>query len=56
MTLPKRSDPNDTCETNGCWDYDKDGKVVIIGKGCDAIKGATEIKVDILVGCKTIIK
>jgi hypothetical protein len=55
-TLPKRSDPNDTCATDGCWDYDSEGKIVLIGKACEDIKASANAKVEILVGCETIVK
>jgi hypothetical protein len=54
--LPKRSMPADTCETDGCWDYQDPDTVEIIGKSCDDITAATEAKVDIIVGCETIVK
>jgi hypothetical protein len=55
-TVPKRSDPNDTCDTDPCWDYNQDGQVELIGKACDDLKSATDAKVDVYVGCQTIIK
>ncbi len=57
--LKKRSDPADTCAQDGCWDYKTEGtttKVEIIGKTCTDISAATDAKVDILVGCATVIK
>jgi len=55
-TLPKRSNPTDMCTNDGCWDYTTDGKVQLIGKACsDATIGVTT-KVDIKVGCMTLIK
>ena len=56
FTLPRRSDPNDECLVDGCWDYDAEGNIVIIGISCDDISGATEAEVDIEVGCETILK
>lgn len=55
-TLPKRSDPNDTCATDGCWDYDGQGQVVLIGKACEDVKNSPNAKVEILVGCETVVK
>ncbi len=52
----KRADPNDTCELDGCWDYNSTGQVEILGKTCDDIAAATMAKVDIKVGCTTIVK
>lgn len=55
-TVPKRSDPNDTCETEPCWDYNDKGQVELIGKACSDVSQATDAKVDVYVGCDTIIK
>jgi len=54
--LKKRSDPMDTCAGEGCWDYTADGKVEILGGACSSILAAQSVKVDILVGCETILK
>ncbi|MBI5536350.1 MAG: VWA domain-containing protein [Deltaproteobacteria bacterium] len=54
--LLKRSDPNDTCTNDGCWDYDANGKVILIGKACDSVKSAVDAKVQIVVGCQTNVK
>jgi hypothetical protein len=54
--LKRRSDPKDTCATDGCWDYTTDGKVELIGKACDTAKTITDGKVSIVVGCKTLVK
>ncbi len=54
--LARRADPTDTCATDGCWDYTADGKVELIGKACADITNATMGKVDIVVGCDTIVK
>ena len=55
MELKKRGDPNNACVADGCWDYTADSKVQLIGKACDDIKAQTNAKVQILVGCPTII-
>lgn len=55
-TLPKRSSPSDMCTTDGCWDYNSMGQVELIGKACDDVKSSTTTKVDITVGCTTIVK
>lgn len=56
-TYPKRSSPSDTCLTNPCWDYSvPDNDVVILGIGCESISQATTAKVEIQVGCDTILK
>ncbi len=54
--LKKRSDPTDDCAADGCWDYDADGKVVLIGKACTTAKATTTGKVSIVVGCATVVK
>ncbi|MSP23682.1 MAG: hypothetical protein EXR75_00665 [Myxococcales bacterium] len=55
-TVPKRSNPSDTCELDGCWDYNSKQEVELFGKTCLDIGKATAAKVDIVVGCETIIK
>lgn len=55
-TIPKRSMPADTCAAKPCWDYNAKNQVEIIGKGCTDLGAATEAKVDIVVGCMTILK
>jgi hypothetical protein len=55
-TIPKRSNPNDTCAMDGCWDYDAKQQVILIGKTCGDVSSATDGKVDIRVGCSTVIK
>lgn len=55
-TLPKRSNPGDSCTNDGCWDYDSSDQVILIGKACEDIKKAKNAKVEILVGCTTIVK
>jgi len=55
-TIPKRKDPSDTCAADPCWDYDSTGKVQLIGIACSSVSSATSAKVEIYVGCATIIK
>lgn len=55
-TIPKRSNPSDMCDTNPCWDYDSMGKVVLIGIACSTVSSSGSAKVDIYVGCQTILK
>jgi hypothetical protein len=55
-SLKKRSNPADTCDADGCWDYDMNGKVVLLGKACVDVSAALDAKVDIIVGCQTILK
>lgn len=55
-TLPKRSDPDDTCEVDGCWDYvGPDNDIELIGKACDDASAANEATVAIEAGCETIL-
>lgn len=54
--LKKRSDPADTCSNDGCWDFTADGKVELLGKACADVGGAAVAKVDIVVGCATVVK
>lgn len=56
IDLKKRSDPNDMCLMDGCWDYTPDGKVELFGKACSDVKGVATAQVKIVVGCSTIIK
>jgi hypothetical protein len=58
-TVPRRSDPSDTClDASGCWDYkdQSNAEVELIGKACSDVSSAKEAKVDILVGCETLLK
>lgn len=56
QNLKKRTDPLDLCPQDGCWDYTADGKVELLGKACTSLGAATDVKVDIQVGCETILK
>ncbi|MDC0747208.1 hypothetical protein [Polyangium mundeleinium] len=56
QNLKKRTDPLDLCPQDGCWDYTPDGKVQLLGKACEGLGAATDAKVDIQVGCETILK
>jgi hypothetical protein len=55
-TLPKRSNPNDTCDVDGCWDYTDADTLELIGKACTDVTMASNAKVEIVVGCDTIVK
>lgn len=55
-TLPRRSTPSDTCETDGCWDYTDADTLELIGKACEDVTNATSAKVEIVVGCDTVVK
>lgn len=52
--LKKRNNPANQCLGIPCWDY-SNGKVQLVGKACQDIQGATKAKVDIVVGCPTVI-
>ena len=58
VTAPvyKRKDASDTCAADGCWDYNVGGQVQLLGKTCDDLTKATSAKVDIKVGCETVVK
>ncbi|MSP63289.1 MAG: hypothetical protein EXR72_23690 [Myxococcales bacterium] len=55
VDLKRRMDPKNACLMPGCWDYSKDGKVELIGKACTDIQAANNPKVEITLGCPTII-
>lgn len=55
-TIPKRSSPADDCAKDGCWDYTGTQQVQLLGKTCADVSAATDAKVDISVGCATILK
>lgn len=55
-TVLKRTDASDNCSQDGCWDYDAQGKVQLIGKSCDQLKAQGSVKVDIVTGCTTQVK
>ncbi len=55
VTLTRRSDPTNQCLTSGCWDYDASGKVQLIGKACTDVTTGTNVDVQIVVGCPTVI-
>jgi hypothetical protein len=57
-TIPKRSNPADTCLTGvGCWDYDtSQTNVNLIGLACTDVGSSATAEVDIDVGCVTITK
>ncbi len=54
--LYKRKDASNPCTADGCWDYTEDGKLVLVGKACEDVKKDPTAKVDIVVGCQTIVK
>jgi hypothetical protein len=56
MQLPRRSDPTDDCKKSACWDYDADGNVELLGKACSDVTDAKSAKVEIVVGCMTVLK
>jgi hypothetical protein len=54
--VPRRKDANDTCASSPCWDYDAQGEVSLIGAACTEVTGATDAKVEVYVGCATIVQ
>ncbi len=53
--LYRRKDASSAC-TDGCWDYNADGKVELFGKSCEDLKKGKAGKLKIVVGCETIVK
>lgn len=56
LVIPRRKDPQDSCTDQPCWDYDQDGNVELLGLACQQVRGAVNVKVEVSVGCLTIIK
>jgi hypothetical protein len=54
--IPRRSSPTDMCATSPCWDYDMNGKIVLIGIACSTVSTTLDAKVDIYFGCATVLK
>ncbi|MFO0760059.1 MAG: hypothetical protein U0359_26485 [Byssovorax sp.] len=55
-TVPKRSNPADDCAADGCWDYSGAKQITLLGKTCADVSGSADAKVDIQVGCATVVK
>lgn len=56
VMLPRRSDKQDSCAKVACWDYDQDDNVQLLGKACEDVKNAKSARVEIVVGCLTVLK
>lgn len=54
--IPRRSRQSDTCSQTGCWDYDAATQIRLLGKACLEITKAKQAKVEINVGCSTVLK
>ena len=54
--LYRRKDASNACTSDGCWDYTPDGKLELLGKACQDVKSAPDAKVEIVVGCKTVVR
>jgi hypothetical protein len=54
--LFKRMNASNPCTTTGCWDWTTDGRVELVGQACADVKAGGDIKVQIVVGCQTVIK
>jgi hypothetical protein len=54
--IQKRANQSDTCTNDGCWDYNSQGQIELLGKACSDVQTATDGKVQILVGCPTHVK
>jgi hypothetical protein len=53
VSIGRRADPTNQCQTTGCWDYTADGRVQLIGKACMDITDAMSVAVNIITGCMT---
>jgi hypothetical protein len=54
--IPRRSNPSDTCLTGvGCWDYDDDGNIVLVGVACSDLKEGNAVSAKVVVGCQTVV-
>jgi hypothetical protein len=56
VTVPKRANMTDTCDVDPCWDYTPAGEVELLGIGCKSLTSGDTTKVQIEVGCATIVK
>ncbi|MFO0680011.1 MAG: hypothetical protein U0169_26050 [Polyangiaceae bacterium] len=54
--IPKRSNPSDSCDGDGCWDYNANGQIELVGKSCRDVMKANTAKVDLTFGCNTVVK
>jgi hypothetical protein len=53
----RRNSTKDACTTGaGCWDYGPGGEIELIGNACTDVQKSLSAKVEILVGCETIVK
>ena len=56
-TIPKRTSMSDPCTASpGCWDYDANMKVDLIGYSCTNVSTSSSAEVNIDVGCVTVTK
>ncbi len=55
-TVLRRADKNDTCALDGCWDYDEQGNVVLLGQSCVDVTAATKVDVEVFFGCASKVK
>lgn len=53
--IPRRSNPTDMCLVEGCWDYDLDNNIVLLGAACTDLKNGTAVSAKVVVGCQTIL-
>jgi hypothetical protein len=56
QAIYRRKDTANTCAADGCWDYTADGKLELFGKSCSDVKAAADARVEIVVGCGTVVK
>jgi hypothetical protein len=53
--LFRRKDASNPC-TDGCWDYTPEGKIELLGRACTDVKSTPDARVEIVVGCKTVVR
>jgi hypothetical protein len=56
LMIPRRKDSSDSCASSPCWDFNAKGEVELLGKACALVKAAKDVKVEIVVGCFTVLK
>lgn len=56
QAIYRRKDAQNRCTDDGCWDYTTDGELELFGKACADVKAAADARVEIVVGCTTLIK
>jgi len=55
VDLYRRKDQNNTCVSDGCWDYNALGQIQLIGKACTDVQASASTEVKVSIGCFTVI-